>query len=56
MLNLSNVDDGLAESGVQAGLFLYAIPDGFAEGFQRKRPELENRQNHSPELSRTPSV
>ena len=56
MVNLGDVDDGLAESGVQAGLFLDAIPDGFAESFQRKRPELENWQNHSPELCRTPGV
>lgn len=33
LIHLGKVDDGVSELGVQAGLFLDAIPDWFAECF-----------------------
>lgn len=35
-MNLGNVDDELPEPRVQASLFLEAIGNGFADGFESK--------------------
>lgn len=45
-IDLGDVDDELAELGVDPGLLLEAIGDGLAQRLQRQRPKLHHRKYH----------
>lgn len=44
---LGDVDDELAELGVDASLLLELSSDGFADSFQGERTELQEREDHN---------